>query len=285
MGCNASSSVVPAPVVFEPRIEVFASAADMCAAAELLITQMAESKEANQKKLLSLALSGGSTPKLLYKQLRERHEQLMASRVHFLFGDVRMVPDSSSDSNYAMAYEALLHAVPSEHVTKIATTDITANDSAAQFEAVLRSEALGLSTVDDGKGEGGCPQIDVVLLGVGPDGHTASLFPNTAASREEHRLVVSCMPNPTVTPLVERVTITRRVIQAAKHVVVLATGKDKGWVLDGILAETDDLSKSLAPEGAVAPPVVRLLRGCKGHVHIFVDAALSQTSKLCPAKL
>jgi len=268
---------------FEPHVSVFNSAGDMCVAAETLITELAQDKQ-KEKKLLSLALSGGSTPKVLYRQLRERHESLMASSVHFLFGDVRMVPDASSDSNFSMAFEALLHAVPAEHITKIATTDITAEDSAANFEAVLRSAALGLSMLSDGVDEVGCPQIDVVLLGVGPDGHTASLFPTTPASQETQRLVVSCMPNVGVSPYVERVTVTRRVIQAAKHVVVLATGKDKGWVLDGVLADSEALAKELAPEGVFAPPVARLLRGCKGHVHILVDTSLAQASKLCPAK-
>jgi 6-phosphogluconolactonase len=208
---------------------------------------------------VSLALSGGSTPKALYAAIKAHHLPLAASAVQYYFGDVRMVPDSSTDSNFLMAFEQLLHAIPTEHVTKIATVDISAADSAAAFEAALTSQ-LPLTA-------NGCPQFDIVLLGVGPDGHTASLFPGTPASNETERFAVPCMPNEGITPYVERVTITRRVIQAARHVVVMAAGKDKQWVLEGILATEGDI----ASDATSRVPVARLLRECSGEVHLIVN--------------
>lgn len=208
---------------------------------------------------VSLALSGGSTPKALYAAMKAHHLPLASSAVQYYFGDVRMVPDSSPDSNFLMAFEQLLHAVPIEHVTKIETVDINAADSAAAFEDALLTQ-LPLN-------ESGCPQFDIVLLGVGPDGHTASLFPGTPASNETERFAVPCMPNEGITPYVERVTITRRIIQAARHVIVMAAGKDKQWVLDGILASDEDVAST----ENFRVPVARLLRECTGDVQLLVN--------------
>lgn len=212
---------------------------------------------------VSLALSGGSTPKALYAALRAQHLDLAARSVQYFFGDVRMVADDSPHSNFLMAHEQLLHAVPADHVVPITTVGCTAAESAEQFECVLREQ---LPLVDDGHGDAGCPQLDIVLLGVGPDGHTASLFPGTPASTETEKCAVPCMPNEGVQPYVERVTITQRVIHAAKNVVLIAGGKDKQWVLEGILATDADVS-----DGRVAAPVARLVRKCRGNVVVLVN--------------
>jgi 6-phosphogluconolactonase len=248
---------------------VFDDADALCRGAlDLVVTLIQEEITSCQAggRRVSMALSGGSTPKALYAALKLHHLNLASRSVQYFFGDVRMVPDDSPHSNYLMAYEQLLHAVPSDHVVPIATVGCSAEESASQFETTLRTM---LPLVDDGRGDGGCPSIDVVLLGVGPDGHTASLFPGTSASLDATRLAVPCMPNEGVQPYVERVTITSRMIQAAKHVVVMAAGKDKHWVLEGMLASNDAIER-----GDARAPVARLVQQCRGTVHILVDKSM-----------
>lgn len=257
---------------------VFSSANEMCCSALQMIVDIGESVRSERSsgsdssssaQRAHIALSGGSTPKLLYQMLRERHPNAARGWFQYYFGDVRMVPDDSADSNYAMAHDALLKIVPAEHVVPIDTVRKSATESAQEYSAVLKASLPAV--VADGVDEEGCPQFDIVLLGVGPDGHTASLFPGTPAACEERKLAVDCMPNEGITPYVPRVTVSRRVIHAARHVIVMATGKDKKWVLDGILASDDDIR-----EGRVdRVPVARLIRECRGEVSLLVDQAMA----------
>jgi len=250
-----------------PHVVVFDSAESLCQAAARHLVDLVKTSPPTTTTTTgkhdgrwSIALSGGSTPKRLYTILREQHPDVATGRIEYFFGDVRMVPDDSPDSNFKMASESLLHVVDPVHVHAINTKQPAAA-AAAEFEQTLRSRLAADAE--------GTPQFDLVLLGVGPDGHTASLFPGTPASQERERLVVTCMPNPGITPMVERVTITSRVIQAARHVLVLATGADKHWVLRGIVDDT--------PPAKV--PVSRLVRDCAGAVTLMVDKAMTEGPK------
>lgn len=250
-----------------PAVSVFPDAQTLCQEAlRLIVSRVAESEgRSGNGATVSLALSGGSTPKTLYQMLASQHPDLVKQRLHFYFGDVRMVPNDSADSNYKMVQDAMLHILNAEEqkerVFAIQTEGgVTAEEAAKAYAETLQTTL----PLEDGTST---PQFDIVLLGVGPDGHTASLFPTTAASTEVERLVVPCMPNIGVTPYVERVTITRRVIQAAAMVVVLATGADKNWVLKGILSEDEASLEKV--------PVARLVRECRGKVLLLVDKAMA----------
>lgn len=229
-------------------------------ATDLLLSLLAESREFHQGSksgfFPSLALSGGSTPKKVYERMGETAlASLVEPNVRFYFGDVRMVPDDHTDSNYKMAHESLLHRIPKTQVFPI-NVSVTAAEAAKEYEDVLR-KTLPVVEV-----EGGIhvPIFDLLLLGVGDDGHTASLFPGTAASLNYHDICTTCMPGPTVRPLVERVTLTPLTILQAKHIVVLATGKAKKWVIQSILSET-----------AEPTAVASFLRRASGKVYILVD--------------
>jgi 6-phosphogluconolactonase len=228
-------------------------------ATDLLLSLLAESRErhlANKSGFFpSLALSGGSTPKKVYERLGETAlSNLVEPKVGFYFGDVRMVPDDHTDSNYRMAHESLLHRIPPSQVFPINVT-VTAAAAAKEYEQVLQKN-LPLVV----EGEKRVPVFDLVLLGVGDDGHTASLFPGSAASMDYENICATCMPGPTVRPLVERVTLTPLTILHAKNIVVLATGKTKKWVIQSILSET-------AEPAAVAS----FLRKASGKVFVLVD--------------
>ena len=166
-----------------------------------------------------VALAGGNTPKATYKLLatpawRDRVEW---PRIEIFFGDERCVPPDHPDSNYRMAREALLDHVPlaADHVHRIAGERAPA-EAAAAYETVLR-RVTGASLDSP-------PVLDLVLLGMGPDGHTASLFPGTPVLDERQALAAAVY----VAKLDSwRVTLTVPVLSAASHVLVSVVGADK----------------------------------------------------------
>lgn len=177
----------------------------------------------------SVALAGGSTPKRLYQMLaekREFRERLPWNRIHFFWGDERHVPPGHADSNYRMAFEAMLSKVPvaKGQIHRIKTEDPDASHAARQYEELLRHR---FQLKDDG-----WPRFNLVLLGLGSDGHTASLFPGTEVLNDQRRLVAA--------PWVEkfgafRVTLTSRVFNEAQSVIFLVSGEDKAVALNAVL--------------------------------------------------
>jgi 6-phosphogluconolactonase len=154
--------------------------------------------------------------------------------VSVFFGDERAVPPDHPDSNYLMVHLALLSRVPvpAGNVHRMEAERLDREAAAREYERSLP------------------PRLDVLLLGMGPDGHTASLFPGSAALDERHRLVVPVLG---AKPPAERLTITPPVIEAARKVAVIATGEDKALVV------------ARAIEGPFAPksvPVQLARRGC-----------------------
>jgi 6-phosphogluconolactonase len=168
----------------------------------------------------TIALSGGSTPHAMYQVLA-----LPASRSIFpwdrtqvFFSDERFVPPSSPDSNYAMAGDALLShvAVAESSIHAVPTTDVQPEESAAQYERAIR-RAIPIDPT-------GKPSFDLILLGLGPDGHTASLFPGSHALSIEDRLVAA---NWVKHLDAWRITFTFPLINAAHNVMFLVQGEDK----------------------------------------------------------
>src|SRR5947209_8774243 len=168
----------------------------------------------------TVALSGGSTPKALYEALAEEpHRSAMNwDRTQVFFSDERFVPPDSDQSNYHTAFVAMLSRVPipERDVHRVATVDISPEESASNYEEGIRRVFH--------VGESEVPRFDLILLGLGPDGHTASLFPGTEALGEKNRLVV-----PNFVPKFDswRITFTYRLINAAKVVAFLSQGPDK----------------------------------------------------------
>jgi 6-phosphogluconolactonase len=170
-----------------------------------------------------IALSGGSTPKTLYTLLAapEFAPQIEWPRVHVFWGDERCVPPDHPDSNYRMARETLLDYVPipPENIHRIAG-EFEPAEAAALYEQHLRS-------FFDGE-----PRFDLILLGMGNDGHTASLFPHTPALHEQERWVVA---NYALAQQLWRVTFTPAAINAAARVMFLVSGAEKAETLRRVL--------------------------------------------------
>lgn len=168
----------------------------------------------------AVALSGGSTPKGVYSLLAQSND-LPWDQVHFFFGDERHVPPDHPDSNYRMANESLLSRItaPAANIHRMAA-ELDAGHAATQYEADLRKFF--------GPQPDGWPRFDLIMLGMGPDGHTASLFPGSAALNENSRWVVANWVEKFQT---QRLTFTFPVINHAAEVMFLVAGDDKSQVL------------------------------------------------------
>ena len=175
-----------------------------------------------------LALSGGSTPKALFERLAAApwRSRIDWARTHLLWSDERCVPPDHADSNYRMAREALLDhvPVPAEQVHRLRGEDDPAT-AAAAYEAMLR-ELVGPPSADVTGPHG----LDLVLLGLGNDGHTASLFPGRPSGRETERWVVADQ-DPAGRP---RLTLTPPAINDAHTVLFLVVGAGKAAVLNEV---------------------------------------------------
>jgi 6-phosphogluconolactonase len=180
-----------------------------------------------QRGRFTIALSGGSTPKNLYTLIAANAStSLPWDRMFFFWGDERHVPPDDPDSNYRMAKEALLSKVPIPPAN-VFPVPADMQDAAAAAEAYEQTvqKFFALST-------GELPRFDLILLGMGPDGHTASLFPETAALRERSRLVVANWVDKLKT---SRITFTLPVLNSARCVAFLVSGTDKAAVLHEVL--------------------------------------------------
>lgn len=187
-----------------------------------------------ERERCSLALAGGNTPRAIYEELADRYVNLPWQLLDIFFGDERCVPPDDPASNYDMAREALLSRVPigPEQVHRMRGELPDRNAAALDYESELPAS------------------LDILLLGMGADGHTASLFPGAPQLRERERSVV---PSTSPSPPAERLTITPPVIERARHVGVMVAGKSKSEavarVLEGAL-DTEVVPARLALRGS-----------------------------------
>lgn len=194
----------------------------MQAAAEI-VTQLAK-QAVIQRGRFSLVLSGGSTPRALYRLLATSpyQDEIEWANVHVFWGDERCVPPDDAESNYRMARESLLDhvAIPPTSIHRICG-ELSPEDASNDYTQTL------VSFFRDG-----IPRFDLVLLGMGDDGHTASLFPHTAALNETQKWVTA---NYVPQKDVWRITLTLPVINAARQVIFLVAGAPKAERLREVL--------------------------------------------------
>lgn len=229
-------------------ITVFDSPADVEKAALDLVLSILARGSADEP--AHIVLAGGSTPRNLYERLAEV-EDVSWDNVHVWFGDERTVPPDHEDSNYGMAHEYLLSRIdiPPGNVHRMRGEDdpvAAARDYNAEIEQHVELRPSGM------------PIFNLVILGLGEDGHTASLFPDTEALEATTEVVVANeVPQEDTT----RITLTNPALNAAEHVLFLATGESKAEPLAAIVAGGDD-----APPAAFVRPV-------PGELHWYVDRA------------
>jgi 6-phosphogluconolactonase len=207
-----------------------------------------------QRDIYTLVLSGGSTPERLYRLLAEPHHasRINWQKIHIFFGDERYVPFADKRNNGKMAYDTLLSKVPvPESQIRYMDTTLPPEESAGAYAGILQ-QYFGKEAVT----------FDLVLLGMGDDGHTLSLFPGSALIHEEKKWVAS----PYV-PAQEmyRITLTPAVVNRARAVAFMVTGEKKAATFKAVT------------EGPYQPEKLpsQIISPADGDLHWFVDAAAS----------
>ncbi|QLG43924.1 6-phosphogluconolactonase [Costertonia aggregata] len=202
---------------------------------------------ASERDITHIALSGGSTPKIVFDKLASDYADKMDwQKIHFYWGDERCVPPTDNDSNYKMTAEHLLSKIdiPSENIHRIKGEKVPVYE-ADRYSAVLKENLPEINAI---------PQFDLVILGMGDDGHTASIFPHEIHLWDSQRLCeVATHPDSGQ----NRVSITGKLINNAKSVVFLVTGASKASKITEIIGRQKDFEKY--PATLVRPTSGRLL--------------------------
>jgi len=176
-----------------------------------------------------IALSGGKTPLFFFQKLSRINDNLLWNKIHIFLVDERLVPYDNPESNYHMIKKHLLDVVdiPKENIYSMSIEE-KADISARKFEKQIQ-RFFSLQ-------EGQMPQFDLIMLGIGKDGHTASLFPNNTALLEEKHLAISVRADHLRH---QRITLTLPVINNAKNVIFVVTGKNKAEVIKEVIEKAE----------------------------------------------
>jgi len=210
------------------------------------------------KDTFSMVFSGGKTPRVLYRLLaREYSGKVFWEKVHLFWGDERCVPMDSRDSNFAMASEAMISKVqlPPENIHRIPAEIMPPEKAAETYERMLK-EFFKLEEEDSFL-------FDAIILGIGEDGHTASLFPGSPALMEKCHWVLAVNAPPSFSPQ-ERITLTLPLINRSRSIFFLATGAKKREVVREIL-EQPETARRLYPAAMILP---------EGSVTWYVDSEI-----------
>ncbi len=193
------------------------------AAAHLIVTE--SNKAIAQKDYFTIALSGGITPKTLYKLLATPlfAKNINWKKIFIFFSDERFVPDTSEESNYKMAYDTLLSKIPipKKNIFAVPTKNITPQQSAKNYEASVKKHVTAKHP------------FDIILLGIGDEGHTASLFPNSPLLKETKKWVQHIF---VAEKNIERITLTLPLINKANNILFLVSGVGKAEILKTIFS-------------------------------------------------
>jgi 6-phosphogluconolactonase len=197
----------------------------------------------------TVALSGGSTPKALYARLAlpGYAERILWDRVHLFWGDERCVPPDHPESNYRMVQDSFLSniQIPAENLHRMAG-EKEPKVAAAEYEAQLK-RFFKLT-------DGALPRFDLILLGLGDDGHTASLFPGSAALNDEKHLVVADYVEKLKSM---RLTLTLPVLNEGAEVVFLVAGASKAAIVKELFSEK--ASAAIFPASKIQPRIGNLI--------------------------
>lgn len=218
-------------ITSKDHLEVLADPSHLAARVAAWLFDLACAKDGP----FNLCFSGGATPRLLYQRLAQApyRDEFPWEKLHLFWGDERFVPPDDALSNYAMTRKSLLAHVPipQANIHPVPTLGLSPQAAAAIYQRELQ-DFYGAERLDPGR-----PLFDVNLLGLGPDGHTASLFPNSAALAERKRWVA-----PVIGAAAEvRITLTYPTLESSRHAAFLVAGQDKADILSRLLEGNQSL--------------------------------------------
>jgi 6-phosphogluconolactonase len=237
------------------NVKIFADVDEIAAAACDYVLTAAQQSIA-ERGVFNFDLAGGSTPRKLYELLAKADADW--DKWQLFMGDERYVPLDDERSNYQLAHEALLSKLPiqAEQVHIVPVDEPTVEQAAERYEEQIRQHFHNQT---------GVPVFDLVLLGMGSDAHTASLFPGKPAVNETKKLVTASEPG-VLPPPVNRVTFTFPLINAARRVLFLVAGADKAEAFQTVQRDLEQpLEQAITPAGKVRPTA--------GELRWFVDRA------------
>jgi 6-phosphogluconolactonase len=243
----------------DPEIKVLPDPAAVAAEAAERIVRAADEAIALSGRF-RIGLSGGSTPKLLFQLLASDayRDRIDWSNVEVFFADERCVPPDHDESNYRMARETLLTKVkiPGDNVYRMRGELEPPNEAVKEYGRMLK-EKFGGPSIEEGGG------LDLVLLGMGEDGHTASLFPATAAVNETKHRCVANYAEKSTTGKSWRLTLTAPFINRSREVLILVTGASKAKTLSEVLEGPRDPQRL----------PIQLIQPADGKLSWLIDAA------------
>ncbi len=246
-------------------IEIYPDTDTLSQEAAQYIVRIATESIATRGRFM-IALSGGNTPRKTYGLLGSEpyRSQIDWELVHIFWSDERCVPPDSPDSNYLMAYEELLSkiSIPRHQIHRM-PADLPDRDVASQEYVDEMQRVFGTDDISD---------FDLIQLGMGPEGHTASLFPHQASLHETQRLV---MPVSVPKPPPDRLTFTPPLLNAARNVLFLVTGSDKADALKAVIE--GEYQPDEYPAQIVLPP--------NGEVEWMVDSEAAKKLRVEEALL
>ncbi|MBN2589621.1 MAG: 6-phosphogluconolactonase [Sedimentisphaerales bacterium] len=221
-----------AAIKYEPKIEILKDPEILAQrTVEIFVEEVEKTLEI--KESFFVALSGGSTPKRFFKLLGTlpQSKALPWDKIHLFWVDERYVSITSTQSNYKMAADTFLNkvAIPQENIHRIPTEFDDINVSARKYEEIIK-DVFKLEA-------GQKPVFDLIMLGMGSDGHTASLFPNSYASLDMDNLTCAVYH---MDDKLNRITITRSVLCEAKQLIVQVQGREKAAILKDVITSQPD---------------------------------------------
>ena len=224
--------IVMTTVKYQPKIEILSNSESL--AQRCVQVFIADANKAIEtKKSFYAALSGGNSPRHFFELLGTlpQSKALPWNKIHLFWVDERYVPPVSPQSNYKLAADTFLNKVPIPHdnIHRIPTDFSDFNTAAHKYEEIIKS-AFDLD-------EGQMPEFDLIFLGMGPDGHTGSLFPNSYAAFDTDDL--ACVVY-VLDEKLNRITLTHPVLCAASHLTVLVSGAEKSAILKEVLTSEPD---------------------------------------------
>lgn len=240
--------------------EVFKNTDQLSLALAEWITSLIE-ETLTRKDRFSLVLSGGNTPKKLHLLLASSpyRERIDWNKIHLFWGDERAVPFSDERNNARMAFDTLLDKVDvPRYQIHLMDTSLIPEKAASEYEKILK-EYFGTSVLP-------AQTFDLVLLGMGDDGHTLSLFPGTSVIHEEKSWVTSFFLK---AQEMYRITLTKNIVNHAEHIVFMISGRDKAHALHEVLE--GERNPDRYPSQLIIPT--------QGELHFFMDEAAASGLK------
>ena len=235
------------------------------AAAEFIIERSASAIKSKGR--FSLVLAGGSTPETSYSFLADMSKDygLNWSHIYIFWGDERCVPPQHPDSNFRMASKALLDHVPipKENIFRM-QGEVIPDKAAIAYEKAIRT----FFSIDPNSMGESLPSFDLILLGLGEDGHIASLFPKSPSLNETKKWVIAVDHTQPPPPIIPRLTLSLPLINAANEILFLATGQNKARIFQKTLKDSKEENLP-----------VQLIQPSNGRIFWYVDQSAASLNK------